>query len=354
MHNMNQKIENICILRISSLGDICHMLPFINTLKKNYPNAKITWIIGKNEADFLGKINGIEFIIFDKSNTWKSYIGITNKLCRIKFDILFIMQVSLRANIISLLIKSKIKLGYDKKRSSDLHSLFSNKKIKNQQHSHVVDVFLSFLNILNIDKENYIYKWKLNEKVSKEDLYEKFPYLKEKYFLLSPCSRSSNRNWLVDRYIKSADYICEKYGLQCVISSSSDKKEKDFVKKIANNMKVKPYNLSGKTDLHYLLSLIRHSELLISPDSGPIHMATCVDTSVIGLYGVTNIVRAGPYNSRNLCIDKYQEALKKYSGLKFEQAPWRYKNNHPDVMKLISVTDVIEKIDRYFFEENKI
>jgi len=40
--------------------------------------------------------------------------------------------------------------------------------------------------------------------------------------------------------------------------------------------------------------------------------------------------------------------------LKFEQASWRYKNNHPDVMKLISVTDVIEKIDRYFLKENKI
>ena len=66
MQNSKQKVENICVLRTSSLGDICHMLPFIFTIRKEYPNAKISWVIGKNEADFLGNIDGIEFILFDK------------------------------------------------------------------------------------------------------------------------------------------------------------------------------------------------------------------------------------------------------------------------------------------------
>ena len=107
MQNNDQKIENICILRTSSLGDICHMLPFIYTLRKEYPKAKISWIIGKNEANFLDKIDGVDFVIFDKSNTIKSYLSISKKLKNIKFDIMFIMQVSLRANIISLFINAK-------------------------------------------------------------------------------------------------------------------------------------------------------------------------------------------------------------------------------------------------------
>ena len=106
-------VGNICILRTSSLGDICHMMPFIYTLRNEYPKAKITWIIGKNEADFLGKIDGIDFIIFDKSKTFKSYITIIKKLKDMKYDVLFIMQVSLRANIVSFFINSDVKLGYD-------------------------------------------------------------------------------------------------------------------------------------------------------------------------------------------------------------------------------------------------
>ena len=352
MQNNKQKVENICVLRTSSLGDICHMLPFIFTIRKEYPNAKISWVIGKNEADFLGNINGIQFIVFDRNNTLKSYFSIYKKLKKIKFDVMFIMQVSLRANIISLLIESKIKIGYDLNRSSDLHSIFSNRKIQSSKHSHVVDVFLSFLNVLGIEKSNFIYKWDIEERITKKELFEKFFGLQDKYFVLSPCSRSANRNWLVDRYAAVADYININFGIQCVLSSSSNSFEEEFVKDIVSSMKSKPLNLSGRTNLHELYSLVKNSELLISPDSGPIHIATCAGKPVIGLYGVTNTVRAGPYNSRDLCIDKYNQALLKYKGLESHQAKWRYKNNNKNVMSLISTEEVIEKIDKYFKERS--
>ena len=265
---------------------------------------------------------------------------------------MFIMQVSLRANIISLLIESKIKIGYDLNRSSDLHSIFSNKKIQSSKHSHVVDVFLSFLNVLSIEKSNFIYKWDIEERITKKQLFKKFFELQDKYFVLSPCSRSANRNWLVDRYAAVADYININFGIQCVLSSSSNSFEEEFVKDIISSMKSKPLNLSGRTNLHELYSLVKNSELLISPDSGPIHIATCAGKPAIGLYGVTNTVRAGPYNSRDLCIDKYNEALLKYKGLESHQAKWRYKNNNKNVMSLISTEEVIEKIDKYFKERS--
>ncbi len=348
MQNNKKKVDNICVLRTSSLGDICHMLPFIYTLKAEYPKAKISWIIGKNEAKFIGKIDGVELIIFDKNKTIRSYIEIAKKLKNIRYDILFIMQVSIRANIISLFANSRIRVGYDSTRSSDLHNFFSNTKIEPSPHSHVVDVFLSFLNILNIDRGNFLYKWDVNEKISKEVLFNKFSDLKSNYFVLSPCSRSRNRNWIVNRYAEVADYIYDKFDLQCVFSSSTSNYEKQFIDQIISNMRSNPLNLSGLTNVHDLLSLIKYSEFLISPDSGPIHMATCVNKPVIGLYGVTNTVRAGPYKSKNLCVDKYNDALLKFSNKQPHEAKWRFKNNHKDVMSLISTKEVIKKIDEYY------
>ena len=348
MQNSKKKVDNICILRTSSLGDICHMLPFVYTLKKEYPKARITWIIGKSEANFLGKIDGIDFIIFDKSKTFVSYIEIFKRLRKIQYDVMFLMQVSLRANVISLLINSKIKLGYDSTRSSDLHTLFSNKKITSSPHAHVVDVFLSFLKFLNIKKSCFLYKWYVEEKISKRQLFDKFPNLKNKYFVLSPCSRSANRNWLAERYAEVADYLIENFGLECVISSSPNKDEKEFVNNVIGHMRRESINVSGETNLDELLTLIKHSELLISPDSGPIHIATCVDKPVVGLYGVTNTVRAGPYKTKELCVDKYNDALLKYEGLKPHEAKWRFKNNNKNVMSLIQTEEVIKKIDQYF------
>ena len=95
------------------------------------------------------------------------------------------------------------------------------------------------------------------------------------------------------------------------------------------------------------LSLVKYSNFDKS-DSGPIHVATCVGIPVIGLYGVTNTVRAGPYNSKDLCVDKYNDALFKYEGLKPSEAKWRFKNNNKNVMSLISTEEVIEKINKYF------
>ena len=93
MQKNHQKIENILILRTSSLGDICHMLPFINTLIKEYPKANKYWVIGKEEADFLQNIEGINFVIFDKKNTIKSYFQIKKQLRNINFDVMFLLVI---------------------------------------------------------------------------------------------------------------------------------------------------------------------------------------------------------------------------------------------------------------------
>ena len=85
-------------------------------------------------------------------------------------------------------------------------------------------------------------------------------------------------------------------------------------------MSSKALNLAGKTKLFDLAALISNSKFLISPDSGPIHIATCTNTKVIGLYAVTNTVRAGPYNSIDYCIDKYNLALKLFYKMNHEES----------------------------------
>ena len=104
-------------------------------------------------------------------------------------------------------------------------------------------------------------------------------------------------------------------------------------------------NQIGKDTLPQLLGLLSRSTALLSPDSGPAHMATMVALPVIGLYAATNPARAGPYYSREWCVDKYDEAAQKYFGKPAAQIPWTTKIEPIGVMDLITVSDVTAKLD---------
>jgi heptosyltransferase I len=85
--------------------------------------------------------------------------------------------------------------------------------------------------------------------------------------------------------------------------------------------------------------------VLLSPDSGPAHMAGMVGLAVIGLYAATNPQRAGPYYSRQWCVDKYDEAARRFLGKPAAQIPWTTKIERPGVMDLIAVNDATAKLD---------
>ena len=104
-------------------------------------------------------------------------------------------------------------------------------------------------------------------------------------------------------------------------------------------------NQIGKDTLPQLLALLARRTVLLSPDSGPAHMASMVGLPVIGLYAATNPARAGPYYSRQWCIDKYDQAARTFLGKPAAAIPWTTKIELRGVMDLIGVADVTAKLD---------
>ena len=112
---MSQNINSsssICILRLSSIGDITHMIPVINTLLNHSPESNITWIIGKTEYELVKNIKGIEFIVFDKNRSLDSIKILKKYLKGRRFNFLLHMQKSLRSRIISFFVRAEKKYNY--------------------------------------------------------------------------------------------------------------------------------------------------------------------------------------------------------------------------------------------------
>ena len=130
-------MANICILRLSALGDVSHVLPVVRVIQEQAPDIDITWVCGKLEHQILSGIEGVRFVVFDKKAGIRAYRDLRRNLAGERFDYLLHMQVAMRANIASTRIKATTKLGWVKARSRDLHQWFTHGGVVGvpQQHS---------------------------------------------------------------------------------------------------------------------------------------------------------------------------------------------------------------------------
>ena len=334
--------KKLCILRLSAIGDISHTLPILRTLQHAWPETEITWIIGKTEYSLVYDIPNVNFIVFDKSEGLSAYKKIREVLKQTQFDVLLHMQMSLRSSLISLLINADIKLGFDKQRAKDLQWLFTNHKIKYQPQQHVIDSLFGFTQALGIKEK--IYEW--NIPLPEDAQQFAAQYIKEQATLIiSPCSSKAYRNWHCEGYAEIADYAIEQHQMQVILTGGSSEVEKQYGHCIEEKSNHKLINLIGKTNIKELLAILEKADVVISPDSGPAHLATAVNTPVIGLYACTNPDRARPYLSKQWLVNRYAEAIKNKYGKAVNEVAWGTRVKNEKAMKLISIEDVKIKID---------
>lgn len=341
------------MLRLSALGDITHALPVLRTLQKNWPDTSVTWIIGKTEYQLVKDIEGVEFIIFDKSQGLAAYAAIRQQLKTRHFDVLLHMQLSLRASAISFLVPANIKLGFDRARAKDLQWLFSNRKISPAStRQHVVDSFMEFTAYFGLKP---VLEWNLPvADAARQSLRHKLDknWLNEsreqnKLLVINPCAVAKSRNWRdwsTEGYAAVADYASAQLGMKVVLSGGSSMREQNVAAAIFSLCNEKPMNLVGQTSIAELAALLDMASVVIAPDTGPAHIANALNTPVIGLYAATNPQRAGPYRFQKLVVNHYPRALETYYSLSVGDAPWGQRVHHAECMAMIKPEEVIKKL----------
>jgi len=342
-NHLNTDINSICIVRLSAIGDVTHMLPIIHSIQKFRPGTKITWIIGRTEHKLVGDLENVEFIQFNKSLGLRAYQELLTRLAGRKFDVLLACQVSLRANMVSALISAKRKIGYDKSRAKDFHTLVVNERIAPAQ-IHVLDSFFQFIEHIGIPHKKL--DWSLPIPEDAQEFAHAQLADKKRILAISPCSSHPLRNWNVQSYVDVANYAIEKHNMHIVLLGGNTDLEHEYGEKISSQLNELPTNLIGKDTLKKLLAILQRCTALLTPDSGPAHMATCVNTPVLALHAASNSHRSGPYLSLPWCVDKYSEAAKLYLNKSSEQLKWGTKIEKPGVMDLIRPEDVIIKLDK--------
>lgn len=343
MYNVTHPPASVCILRLSAIGDTCHVLPVIRTLQRAWPKTRFTWVIGRLEAKLFGHLPDIEFIVVDKrEGTWQARGKLKNALRGRTFDVLMHMQLSMRASILSTAIQAKVRLGFDRSRARELQWLFTNMSIAPAARQHVMDSLFGFAE--KFDVYERLLRWDIP--LSDDALAYAQRLIPEpgNTLLISPCSSHHLRNWRPEYYSEVADYAVSSLGLRVILCGGPSEIERRTGAAIVDRMKQKCENTIGQDTLLQFLATLERGTVLITPDSGPAHMGTAAGIPVIGLYAATNPARSGPYLSRQWCVDKYDLAARRLMGRPAAEIPWTSKIERPGVMDLITPDDVIKKL----------
>ncbi|WP_296280085.1 glycosyltransferase family 9 protein [Pseudoxanthomonas sp.] len=336
--------SSLCLLRLSALGDVTHVVPLVRTLQRQWPQLPLHWVIDKGGFKLLEGLEGVTFHTYDKKTGLAGMRALRRELPEERFDALLQMQVALRANLLSAFIRARRRIGYDRRRSKDLHGLVINERIPDRPGIHVLDAIGSFCEPLGLHQTEV--RWDLPVPADAHAWARaQWPEDGRRTLVISPCSSHERRNWYADRYAAVADHAASQ-GWRVVVCGGRSELERRTADGIIAAMRSPALDLVGKDTLKQLPALLARADLVMTPDSGPMHIANAMGAAVLGLHAASNPRRSGPYSTVRYCVDRYDDAARRYKGRPAAELAWGTKIEHDGVMALITVDDGIAAFER--------
>lgn len=328
--------DRICIVMMSAVGDAVHVLPVINALKRSNPATRITWVLQPGPASLVrGHPSVDEIILFDRALGLGAFTSVRRAFAARKFDLVINLQVYFKAGIVTAFANAPVKLGFDRARARDLNWLFTNRQIPARPIQHVQDQYLEFLDALGVNAEPL--EWNLGPFPEEKPWRDAFASsLDRPAAAIVVATSKPEKDWIPERWAEVCDQLYATYGLQPILVGGRSDREQNAARIILERTTHKPISKLG-SGLRPLVSIFDASALVLTPDTGPLHMAVALDRPVISLLGYTNPKRTGPYRKfHDLLLDRYGEPGEDYPPT---------MENRPGRMARITVSDVLEKIE---------
>lgn len=330
--------RRIGIVMMSAAGDAVHTLPIVNALKRYEPSSSITWVLQPLPATLVRGHPHVDSIIeFDRSRGLRAYADVRRELNAHPFDLLLDLQVYLKAGIVTALASAPVKLGFDRARARDANWLFTNRTIAPHAVQHVQDQYFEFLDHLDVPHGEP--EWLLGPRDEEREWQRQWRSRFDRpVAALVVATSKAEKDWMPERWATVCDSLYQDFGMQPVLVGGRSPRELHAESIIMQLTSHKPHSALG-SGMRRLVGMLDASDLVITPDTGPLHIAVALDRPAISLLGYTNPKRTGPYRKfHDLMIDAYADPGEQYVAT---------MENRPDRMQRISVSDVIARIDRW-------
>jgi heptosyltransferase-1 len=301
----------ILIVKLSAIGDVIHTLPALNALRDSYPQAHITWLVEEAAADLVIGHRALDRVIVSRRKRWIRQLRSPRRrqaLTEIRrfwqelrdtcYDVVIDFQALLKSSLLVWLAKGTRKIGFDKGMQHQEHShLFLNERIPPvDMDVHALTRGLMLILAIGVNADRIIY----DVPVSGEDHY-RVGSLLERHGIngnrplvaVNPVALWETKLWLNDRFAALADHLIKEKGADVVFTGAAH--DRPVVDAILTMMTEPAVSLAGETSLKMLAALYHRSAMLVTTDTGPMHLAAAVSTPVVALFGPTAPWRTGPF-----------------------------------------------------------
>ncbi|MDD5722115.1 MAG: glycosyltransferase family 9 protein [Syntrophales bacterium] len=307
---------NILIVKLSAIGDVVHTLPSLAALRKRYPDAHITWAIEESSADIITGHPCLDRAVVSRRKSWlenlralrnvresiREIISFVATLRDRRYDLVVDFHGLLKSSMVVLLSGGRRRLGYDS--MQELSGLFLNDKVYEDMNKHAVDRYLDLPRYLGADTDRpefYIHIEEENRRRVEHLLEENGINPKDRFVSVNPVALWDTKMWDDSKFAELSDRIVGELRLKVVFTSGRDR---GTVEHIRSLMRLPSVDLSGRTTLRDLAYLYTVSALVVTTDSGPMHVAAAVGTPTVALFGPTDPARTGPYGVGHTVVRK--------------------------------------------------
>lgn len=335
---IDARLNRVCIVMMSAVGDAVHVLPLLNALKAHVSRSHVTWVLQPGPATLVrGHRSVDEIVLFDRARGLRAFADVRRELASRSFDVVIDLQVYFKAGIVTSFTRAPLKVGFDRERARDLNWVFTNRRIPPHAPQHVQDQYFEFLDALGVPHPEL--RWDLGPWPSERPWQQRFfEALDRPAAAIVVATSKPQKDWLPERWAQVADILYHDFGLQPVLVGGRSEREVAAERVIMERTRAKPISALG-SGLRNLVGILDGSVLVLAPDTGPLHMAVALDRPVISLMGFTNPKRTGPYRRfHELIVDAYGDAGEDYP-ISME--------NRPDRMSRIQVGDVVDRVERW-------
>ena len=339
---------NILIVKLSAIGDLVHTLPFLEVLKRQFPQAKIDWVVEEGASDIILGHPHIRRVIVSRRKAWVKRLRgsgsprltvfqemreFVKELRACRYDMVIDVQGILKSGILVRLTTGGRKIGMSGSREGA--SLFINEPaVKVDCSQHAIDRTLTVAKFLGCETGG----WKGQIPIFDENrrtvdnLLEKNGLGGRVLLAINPIAKWDTKLWEADRFGILADRLQET--LDCDIVFTGGREDRSVIEEISEKMEKKPVNFAGVTGLKDLACLYTRCRLLVTTDTGPMHMAAAMGCPTVALFGPTAPWRTGPYGQGHKVITGDVEC----------RPCFRKKCDEMTCMKEISVNRVYEGV----------
>ncbi|MFM8782089.1 MAG: glycosyltransferase family 9 protein [Gemmatimonadota bacterium] len=333
-------MDRVCIVMMSAVGDVVHVLPLLTALKRANPAMHVTWVLQPGPA---GLVRGHplvdEILLFDRTKGLGGFLEIRRALHTRRFDLVINLQVYFKAGIITGFTQAPVKLGFDRERARDANWLFTTHRIPPHAMQHVQDQYLEFAEWLGVDSQSVTWglgPWSEAECAWQREFMARFD---RPIAPIVVATSKPVKDWIPERWAEVCDALWSDFGLQPVLVGARSPREVHAERVILERARHTPVSALGQGGLRGLVGILDASALVLSPDTGPLHITVALDRPVVSLIAYSNPKRVGPYRRfGDLMIDAYGDPGEDYP-ISME--------NRPDRMPRITVQQVLDRVERW-------